>query len=470
MTETISAYLGRYGCDRRWSISGTPPGRVRTVVVIPALAESAHLFGTLESISRNDEPSLAETMVICVVNNGVPGIARAHDRRDNEKTLATLRHVVKKEVPPDDAHGHAAAVVARGLSVGFVDASSPGRELPTGGGGVGLARKIGMDRALELFDHRSPSANILLCLDGDTLVDGDWIAVVRRDFERRGLTAAAIEFSHQRGADADDDDAICLYETFIRYHRLGLEYARSPYAWHAIGSTMAVTAGGYAAVRGMSKREAGEDFHFLNKVTKTGTVGLVTGTRVYPSARRSHRVPFGTGRAVSRFLSQGGSLGTAWDPEVFRLLREWAACPGEHPWADAEELLERARDIHALLPDFLRREGFQKAWPRLLKNAGKGGVTRRQFSGWFDALKTYKMIRYMSIHGFKPLPLYTALKRLLAGQGRELPMLAGAGTSMPARDARRDILGELARMLPSVTGDGPGSPIPKATIAPPSGN
>lgn len=470
MTDTIGAYLDRYGCDRRWSLAGTPSGKVRTAVVIPALAESAHLFRTLESISRNDAHSLAETMVICVVNNGIPGIVRVHDRRDNEMTLAILRRVLKKNTRPDDAGGHATAVAASGLSVGYIDASSPGRELPTGGGGVGLARKIGMDRALELFDHRSASPNILLCLDGDTLVDGDWLAVVRRNFERRGLTAAAVEFAHQRGGTADDDDAICLYETFIRYYRLGLEYARSPYAWHAIGSTMAVTAGGYAAVRGMSRRQAGEDFHFLNKVTKAGPVGLVTDTRVYPSSRRSHRVPFGTGRAVSRFLSQGSRLGTAWDPEVFHLVKEWTACLGEHSSADAEELLQRARGIHSLLPDFLHREGFQRAWPRLLKNAGKTGVTKKQFSGWFDALKTYKMIRYMSIHGFTPLPLYAALKQILALQGRELTMLASSGTSMPGRENRRAILEELARMLPSANGNGPGSPIPKAIIAPPSGN
>lgn len=472
MTDTIRAYLDRYGCDGRWNLSGIPPERVSTAVVIPALAESDHLFRTLESISRNDIRSLDETMVICVVNNGLPGMARAHDRLDNERTLAILRRMVQKRARPDDAGGHAKAVAASGLSVGFIDASSSGRELPTGEGGVGLARKIGMDRALELLDHRSASPNILLCLDADTLVDGDWLAVVRENFERRGLTAAAVEFAHQQANNADDDDAVCLYETFLRYYRLGLEYARSPYAWHAIGSTIAVTAGGYAAVRGMSRREAGEDFHFLNKVTKTGTVGLVTGTRVYPSSRRSHRVPFGTGRAVSRFFSQGERLGAAWNPEVFRLLKEWLACLAEHSSTDDGKLLERAWGIHPVLPDFLRREGFQRAWPRLLKNAGKEGVTKKQYSGWFDALKTYKMIRYMSIHAFPPVPLYEALKGALEQQGRELPLLADSGRSLPDRDARRAILEELAGTLSStaVPGDGFHSPVPRASITPPSGN
>ncbi|MCK9229260.1 MAG: glycosyltransferase family 2 protein [Syntrophales bacterium] len=434
MAEGINTYLSRYGCDCRWSLSGAQPTTVRAAVVIPVLAESAHLFRTLESIAQNDARSLAETMVICVVNNGLPGIARPRDRKDNEKTLAVLRRLVMEKTHPG---------AAGGLSIGYVDASSPGRELPVGGGGVGLARKIGMDRALELFDHRSVSPSILLCLDADTIVENNWISAVRKNFETRNLTAAAVEFLHQPGENDEDDDAICLYETFIRYYRLGLEYACSPYAWHAIGSTIAVTAGGYAAVRGMSRREAGEDFHFLNKVTKIGAIGLVTNTRVYPSARRSQRVPFGTGRTISRYASHGGRLGTAWDPEVFRILKDWIACLGEQAASDTGTILERARHIHVLLPDFLRREGFHRVWPRLLENAGRKGVTEKQYSGWFDALKTYKMIRYMSVQAFKPLPLYEALRRIIAVSGRNVSTLSGFLPPMPDRTSRRLILEEL---------------------------
>ena len=52
-----------------------------------------------------------------------------------------------------------------------------------------------------------------------------------------------------------------------------MKYARSPYAFHTIGSTMAVSANHYAKVRGFPKREAGEDFYLLNKLAKVKTLG-----------------------------------------------------------------------------------------------------------------------------------------------------------------------------------------------------
>ena len=63
-----------------------------------------------------------------------------------------------------------------------------------------------------------------------------------------------------------------LYEYSLRYYVAGLTYAQSPYAFHTIGSTMAVNAEHYASVRGFPRREAGEDFYLLNKLAKVGSV------------------------------------------------------------------------------------------------------------------------------------------------------------------------------------------------------
>ncbi|MCK7516438.1 MAG: hypothetical protein MZV64_01280 [Ignavibacteriales bacterium] len=41
-------------------------------------------------------------------------------------------------------------------------------------GGVGLARKIGMDLALSKFDYLSINKNIILCTDADCIVDSDY--------------------------------------------------------------------------------------------------------------------------------------------------------------------------------------------------------------------------------------------------------------------------------------------------------
>jgi len=97
--------------------------------------------------------------------------------------------------------------------------------------------------------------------------------------------------------------AICCYEIFLRYWVLGLKYAKSPWAFHSIGSTIVTSTDSYLKVRGMNKREAGEDFYFLNKLAKIGSIDYIRDTCVFPSARSSSRVPFGTGKRIERFLS-----------------------------------------------------------------------------------------------------------------------------------------------------------------------
>ena len=119
--------------------------------------------------------------------------------------------------------------------------------------------------------------------------------------------------------------AICCYEIFLRAYVMGLSFAGSPYAFHAIGSTMACTAQAYVDVRGMNRRTAAEDFHFLNKLAKIGSIGVIETTTVFPSPRPSKRVPFGTGQRVLRFMTGGTDEYRLYDPRIFEILREWLA-------------------------------------------------------------------------------------------------------------------------------------------------
>jgi hypothetical protein len=50
----------------------------------------------------------------------------------------------------------------------------------------------------------------------------------------------------------------------------------------------------------MSRRQAGEDFYFIQKVAMQGRYGECRTTRVHPSPRPSDRVPFGTGPDIAR--------------------------------------------------------------------------------------------------------------------------------------------------------------------------
>jgi hypothetical protein len=63
---------------------------------------------------------------------------------------------------------------------------------------------------------------------------------------------------------------------------------------------MAVPVWAYRAVRGMTPKMSGEDFYFLQKLRKFGKMVFHNPEKVYPAARFSDRVYFGTGPAMIR--------------------------------------------------------------------------------------------------------------------------------------------------------------------------
>ena len=182
--------------------------------------------------------------------------------------------------------------------------------------GVGLARKIGLDLALPLLDYGGGDP-LLVCLDADTLVQPDYLPAITRHFARSTAGGAAIPYRHRPAADPAGQGAIDRYELFLRAYVLGLELAGSPYAFHTVGSAMACRASAYVASGGMNRRLAGEDFYFLQQVHKTSGVAPLAGTVVHPSPRSSHRVPFGTGRAVGDMLAEGEQRLLFYQPVCF---------------------------------------------------------------------------------------------------------------------------------------------------------
>ena len=80
----------------------------------------------------------------------------------------------------------------------------------------------------------------------------------------------------------------------------------------------------YAAVRGMPKREAAEDFYLLNKIAKQGPVVRPRLDPIRIAQRTSTRVPFGTGAATGKISNQlrEGTEFCMYCPESFSLLRD----------------------------------------------------------------------------------------------------------------------------------------------------
>ena len=423
-SSNLDKYLHRYSEYESYPLCGGEIADLDQVVVIPALAEKEALFHTLASLARNGENELKHSLVLCVINNRPSPFATTEDIRNNLETMMIMKDMIKGDLPDHRlADTNITALVqeikARPLRLAFIDASSPGYELPRKGG-VGHARKIGMDKALTLLDSHRHGKKWIFCLDADTLVDSNYLSSLRNHFERFSPPGAVVAFSHRIPEDRRLAAGICCYEIFLRYYVLGLGWAGSPYAFHTIGSTMACTAAAYTAVRGMPCRQAGEDFYFMNKLAKIGSLGYIRDTTVYPSARPSGRVPFGTGRRMLRFLEGAHEENLIYDPRVFSVLKAWLEEFAREPDSSGNDLLARAALISPQLHSFLDRYEFAAVWERIRGANCRHEYLTRQFHGWFDGFKTLKLIHELSAGAFPPIHMFKALKILF--QQMNIPM------------------------------------------------
>jgi hypothetical protein len=427
----ITKYLQTRAIHGPWQITGSPANDFRGAVVIPALAESGYLFATLRSLAANPVEQLARILVLVVVNHRED--SPAADKSDNYQTLERL------------AAGHPELGPLR---LGWVDAASPGLEMPARGGGVGLARKIGLDLALSRLDFTGQSP-LLVSLDADTLTEPSYLPALERHFRHSSCGGAVIPFCHRPGASPAEQGAIDHYELFLRSYVLGLTLAGSPYAFHSVGSAMACTAFAYVRAGGMNRRPAAEDFYFLQQLQRTSGVEKLRGTLVFPSARPSHRVPFGTGRAITRTITENVGAVMYYRPECFRILGAWLKLITMNPEREAGAIMADGEAISPHLAGYLEREGFKGVWEKLQSNHRGAGALCLAFHGWFDGLKSMKLIHSLSAGPYPRCEPEEAVLPLLGWAGLER-----ASGVIEKLALLRSIQNQESRRLPPAAGRG----------------
>jgi len=375
LPDAVERYLARKATAGPWRLAGETGGRFSGAVVIPSLAEGDSLFKTLQSLSANPSPWTERFLVLVVINQGALGTAR--QRRQNDLDLERL----------------ADPGLFPNLRLAWVDAASPGFEVPARRAGVGFARKLGMDQALLQLDWSGDP--LLVCLDADTLVEGGYLRAIEDHFRQSERGAAVLPFRHQAATTPVRQKAIDRYELFLRSYVYGLHLAGSPYAFHSVGSAMACRASAYVRCGGMTCRQAGEDFYFLQKLAKTDGVERLSGTTVFPAARPSTRVPFGTGRSMIRLLAGDKRAVLFYPVAVFEVLAAWLNAAVNNLSASAEELFREAESISPVLSGYLVQADWRTVWPRLQTNHQNMGKRLQAFHAWFDGFRTLRLIHLL---------------------------------------------------------------------------
>ena len=396
----MNKYLQHYAEPEVAALDGLPRQPPwENVMVIPACNETAGLL-------RPPPPCGGRSLMILVINepeNAAQGVSSSnHALATSVKNRFTP---LWQSVPDSGLSLWRDTLAERDLLL--VDRFSEGRQLPARGG-VGFARKIGADIALSLIYRQRINSAWIHCTDADVRLPQTYFTrsnALRNPASK--YSALVYPFSHTDDRNGSESGEVIratqLYELSLRYYVAGLKFARSPYAFHTIGSTIAVSAIHYAKVRGFPKREAGEDFYLLNKLAKVGTVleleaGADNGV-IEIESRRSDRVPFGTGAAVNKITGLADPLSEFrfYDPAVFGLLKFWLRSLPEI-WESGSTALDNGffqdQEQQNLLTG-LEKIKTDKALEHAFRQSGNLDQFTRQMHTWFDAFRTLKLIHFL---------------------------------------------------------------------------
>ena len=418
----VKNYLSKYSAGL-WKLELSEKKSYNNIIVIPAIQEYENILRLLKSLVQNNNKYFNETLVIFVVNN----LKSSHEDviQDNRKSLEFIRDIISEETGGDLIN----EIHLAELNVGFIDASSKNFELPEKDGGVGLARKIGMDIALTHFDYSNKEKKILICLDADCTVENNYLTSIVQSFNQSNIHAAYVDYEHILPPSEKEQHAIICYEIFLRYYVLGLIFANSPFAFPTIGSTMICDYESYIRIGGMNKKKAAEDFYFMEKLAKITTIKKIDSTKVYPASRGSWRVPFGTGQRVNRYFAGTHEEYLLYNPKSFDVLKKWLHGFNSLEILGADEYLKNAKEIHPALYSFLIENSFHESWEKILLNSKTDEQIQKQKMIWFDGFRTLKLIHFLRNNGFPLVNMFDALdemfnhfdKKIIRVNNEELP-------------------------------------------------
>lgn len=258
---------------------------VNIYVAIPAMDELEGLPLTLHDLQQNKDVPFQ--IYICV---NQPEIywqqnEKVHFCHHNQQLLDWL-------LQQNDSRIH------------VLDYASPGNGWTGKKLGVGWARKVLFDHILSIADDR----DLIISTDADTRIRPNYIESIARNFAKHPkLTAISVPYYHPLTQCEANDRAILRYELYMRNWVINLYHIGSPYNFTAVGSAIAMRAGALRKIGGITPLKSGEDFYLLQKFRKMSPISNYNEVMVYPAARFSDRVFFGTGPALIK-----GSQGN-WD-------------------------------------------------------------------------------------------------------------------------------------------------------------
>ena len=362
------------------------------VVVIPCFDEP-DVLTTLHSLTKCS-PTKHSVGVLIVVNSGE--MSDNSVVQNNRETYYDLLAFAKEHNKPNLSF-HALLC----------------ENLPRKHAGVGLARKIGMEWSVRGFLESGNRDGVIISLDADCTVSENYLSGIENQFSTYKPNCCVLNFHHR---NLDDNsiiqNAIDQYEDYIWYFRNALKAIGFPYYYHTIGSAFAVRADAYIKVGGIGRQQGGEDFYFLQKVFSLDKTVELMKSFVYPEARFSDRIPFGTGPALEKIIASPEGILSVYSIESFYALKSFFDLHIEFYKKSDDTIEELIRALHPSIQQFLIDHKLQYAITDCNQNSATVKTFQKRFFHHFDAFVIIKYLNYVHSNYFKLTPIQIAKDKL----------------------------------------------------------
>jgi hypothetical protein len=381
-------------------IREAPDHETGIIVVVPAYNEPGITF-MLDSLAKCEVPD-CKTEVLIVIN--APDHATSDSLENNIKTFQNIESWKKEN---SNCFFRLFAFMVSNPSVS--------------GWGVGLARKTGMDEAIRRFNSINRPDGVILNLDADCSVSRNYFREISRELlNKSNHNGCSIYFEHPVHGTSYPESVfkyIVLYELHLRYYFQGLAFSGFPYVFHTVGSAMAVKAFPYIKAGGMNRRQAGEDFYFIQKLVPAGGYFNLNSTVVYPSPRVSFRVPFGTGAVIGKLSAENSTTLLTYNTEAFKELRTLFGLIDVFYGCSRQKLPDHLSLIPPGLRMFQNEEEWIEKLTEIKNNTSSLQSYKKRFFGWFNMFKIVKYLNFSHTDFFEKKPVDFSASALLENIG-----------------------------------------------------
>jgi hypothetical protein len=299
-------------------------------------------------------------------------------------------------------------------------------DLPAKHAGAGLARKIGMDQALQRYNQIDRHDGLILSLDADTTIDNNYFKAIENNmfsFAYTNYGGCIIHFEHPiKGDEFSKEvyDAIIQYELHLLYYKYSLKFAGFPYYHYTIGSCFGVRAGYYAQQGGMNRKKGGEDFYFLHKLFSHKPFAFISETCVYPSPRPSTRVPFGTGPAIAKMVKNKDLVFMTYSPRAFIDLKALFEKLPVFYHSNMQTIREETDSLPTSIQEFISKNEFDKKIIEIKRNSASPETFLKRFYQWFNGFMVVKYLNYCHQGIYYRIPIVKAIDALIKDKNLQI--------------------------------------------------